>query len=382
VRLAFLCHPSIVRDPVDPATVWSSPRGLTGSEIAYFKFAEHLGAMGHDVFMFTKFTEAGSIGTVKCLPYDQWESSYCRQGWDAACGWTTAEPLFHVRPGTFRFLNHQCNGFSTSPTGWEQHVDVLAPLSNTHARLTVHETSFPRDRWRVLHNGVDTQKFSPGPKVSGKIIWASSLDRGLHWLLEMFPAVRREVPHAELHIFYNFHSVNHMAVEYVPGKSFITPMHLELGARSRYILEAIRRMEGLGVHAHQSVSRESMEDEMRTSSVLAYPLDPVYFTETFGVVVLEACASGTAPLLCTADAFGELWGSAAECVPPPFKDHRPEFFRKLVRLLTDEPHRGEVARRCVSHAKRFEWSSLAANLEMFLRTRGSEGLPRVDWTGI
>ena len=381
MRIAFLLHPKGVRVPFDPASIWTSQRGLTGSEIAYFKFAEAMASMGHDVTLFSNFSAPGLFGMAKCSPYSEWESVYCKQSWDAACGWTMADPLFLASPGTFRFLNHQCNGFSTSPPGWEGHVDMIAPLSHTHARRIVHETGFPRDRWRVLYNGVDIVKFSPGVKVPGKIIWASSLDRGFHWMLSMFPALKRAVPNAELHVFYDFHSINHMAVEYVPGPVYITPVHLELGNRSRYILEGIRRMSGMGVHAHKSVSRDRMEEEMRTSSVLAYPLDAVYFTETFGVVVLEACASGTAPVICTDDAFGELWGSAAECVPPPFKDHRQEFFQKMVRLLTDEPYRAEVSERCVSHAKKFEWSVLASDLERCLKTRGAEGLPRVDWTG-
>jgi glycosyltransferase involved in cell wall biosynthesis len=364
MRLAFLLHPKGVRIPFDPESIWTSSRGLTGSEVAYFKFAEFMSLSGHDVTLFSSFSSPGQFGTVRCNPYSEWENTYSKQNWDSACGWTMADPLFLASPGTFRFLNHQCNGFSTSPPGWENHVDLIAPLSHTHANRIVHETQFPRDKWRVLYNGVDTSKFLPGQKVPGKIIWASSLDRGLHWLLEMFPALKRAVPNAELHIFYDFHSVNYMSTEYVPGKWFSTPVHDELGNRSRYILEAVRKMERIGVHAHRSVSRDRIEEEMKNSSVLAYPLDPVYFTETFGVVVLEACASGTVPVICSDDAFGELWGSVAECVSPPFKDHKSEFFDKLVHILRDENYRSEVAQKCVQHSKKFEWSSLAKDFEL------------------
>lgn len=379
MRFAFLLHPKGVRVPFDPSSIWTSSRGLTGSEIAYFKFAEAMASAGHDVTLFSNFSSSGVFGSARCSPYVEWETIYCLQFWDAACSWTMADPLFLTRNDTFRFLNHQCNGFSTSPPGWESHVDIIAPLSHTHAKRIVHETQFPKDKWRVLYNGVDTSKFRPGEKVPGKIIWASSLDRGFHWLLEMFPALKRAVPNVELHVFYDFHSINYMSTEYVPGKWFSTPVHDELGNRSRYILEAVRRMEHLGVFAHKSVSRDRMEEEMRTSSVLAYPLDPVYFTETFGVVVLEACASGTAPVICSDDAFGELWGSVTESVPPPFKDHKDEFFNKLVNLLTNETYRSKVADKCVLHAKQFEWSKIASSLEICLKTRGSEGLPMVNW---
>lgn len=382
MKIAFLLHPKIVRDPFDPESIASSPRGLTGSEVALFKFAEFAVSSGHDVSIYSSFTSRGSFRGISCIPFQAWESTDCHNKWDAACGWTVADPLSFASPDTFRFLNHQCNGFSTSAPGWESYVDIIAPLSHTHARRLAPDTSFPRDKWRILYNGVDTSKFKPGVKVPGKIMWASSPDRGLHWLLEMFPAVKRRVPEAELHIFYNFHSVHHMAAEYTPGRSFMTPIHEELGNRSRYVLEGVRRLSGKGVHAHKSVSRDRMEDEMRTSSVLAYPLDAVYFTETFGVVVLEACASGTAPVLCSDDAFGELWGPVAECVPPPFARHKIEFFDKLIHLLTDETYRLNVADRCVAYAKKFDWNVLAAELELCLRTRGSSGLPCVEWTDL
>jgi glycosyltransferase involved in cell wall biosynthesis len=382
MRIAFLNHPIGVRDPVNPVDVWTSSRGLTGSEIAFFKYAEELTKLGHDVNLFTKFTTSDPLGGngPYCIPYDQWESIYSKQSWDAACCWTVADPLSLVGPGIFRFLNHQCNGFSVSLSGWEKYVDIIAPLSHTHARALSKDTSFSKDKWRILYNGVDCSKFYPENKESGKLIWASSLDRGLHWLLESFPYIKRKAPNTELHVFYDFHSIEHAAEVYYPGgQPYFTNEHFELGNRARYILRALQKLEGKGVHVHKSVSRSRIEQEMKTSSILAYPLDSIYFTETFGVVVLEACASGTIPVLCLGDAFGELWGEVAESVPPPFKDHKNEYLEKLIKCLTDDAYRDNLSKKCVDHAKKFEWSVLAKGLEKCLLTKGQEGLPLVDW---
>jgi glycosyltransferase involved in cell wall biosynthesis len=381
MRLAFLFDPRAVRNPVDPANIWTSNRGLTGSEIAFFKFATGLADMGHDVSIYTKFSNDGQIGKARCFGYEAWINGACTQNWDAAIANTIADPLSYANPQAFRFLNHQCNGFSTSTIGWESYVDMLAPLSSTHAVRLLPDTNFPKSKWKILHNGVDPKKFHPEPKEPGKIIWASSLDRGLHWLLELFPHIKREVPEANLHIFYDFHSIEYMAGLYAPGgHPNFNDHHFELGARSRYILYAIKQLEGKGVFAHRSVSRERIEQEMRTSVALLYPLDPVYFTETFGVVVLEACASGTVPVLCKDDAFGELWGSVSEGVPHPFKEFKQEFLKRSIHVLKDEEYRNKLASQCVDYAQQFNWNKLCSVLEICLSTRGDSGLPDVNWS--
>ena len=381
MKLAFCYHPFGMRVPIDIDTIWTSTRGLTGSEMGFFMLAFGMAEAGHDVSIYSKFTKPGSIRGARCFHYEDWDAGSARLEWDAVLASTMADPLMNANPKSFRFLHHQCKGFGGSPSGWEQHVDMLAPLSSSHAKELAPETTLSREKWRVLHNGVDTVKFSPGKKVPGKMIWASSLDRGCHWLLEAFPVIRAAVPEANLHIFYDFHSIRHMAETYTPtpANPYLTDVNFELGSRSRYILEALHRLEGKGVFPHGSVSRERVENEMRESSILAYPLDPVYYTETFGVTVLEACACGTVPVLCAADAFGELWGPCAETVPAPYPLHKDEWIGKVIHCLRDEKYRSDVAQRCVDHSKKFEWSILAKNLARCLETRGVEGLPQVDW---
>ena len=150
--------------------------------------------------------------------------------------------------------------------------------------------------------------------------------------------------------------------------------------RANYILHALKRLEKHGVVRRGSVSRQTIAAEMSVASVLAYPLDPVYFTETFGVTVLEAMASGCAPCLCFDDAFGELWGDVAEGVLPPFAAHANEYLEKLIQLLKDDDRRGIVVRRCVELARTYHWPRIVDGLEEALKCRGMVGLRQPDWS--
>ena len=378
LRIAFFFPPLCVTRPIDVQAIWESPRGLTGSELACVMYALGLSRLGHNVTFFTRVINPGKVEDVAFLPYEEWSQTYRHQNWDALCSWMLPEPLKLAKPDQFRFLNQQCSNLSLFEPGWESYIDLFTPLSHHHANHMADMTSFPRDRWRVLHNGVDLDSFRPGEKEPGKMIWASSHDRGLHWLLEAFPQIKQKVPHASLHIFYNFEGLQHFS-NMSPAIEARNSTYPELARRSRYTLDAFRRLKGQGVHVHESVSRDRIRSEMATAEVLAYPCDPVLYTETFGVTVLEACASGVVPILCTADAFEELWGSVGLNVPPPYAEHKDLFIKHVINVLSDAELREELARRAIDYAQSFEWTALIKKLEKCLLSRGEEGLADVIW---
>jgi glycosyltransferase involved in cell wall biosynthesis len=380
MKIAFFYPPSSMPNPIDPALMINSDRGMTGSEGSCWSYAKGLADRGNFVVFFTNTTMPCEVDGLHYIPYSQWFTNYKNQHWDALCSWMTPEALSVADPSQFRIFDQQVSDFLCCELGWESYVDLLMPLSNSHAHYMSSFTGFDKSKWRVAHNGVDTSFFKPLEKISGRIVWASSHDRGLHWLLELWPFIIKSVPHASLHIFYNFNGLNSFSrYENQNPANEVELRFNELGFRSRYTLEAIRRLKDHNVHAFQSVSRKTMAEEMGKASVLAYPLDPVHYTETFGVTVLEACASGTVPVICTADCFGELWAPVSECVPPPYSSHKGEFLDKVINLLGDDKKRNLMSDKCVEYSRLFDWSVLVEQFEQTITSRGASGFPRVKW---
>jgi glycosyltransferase involved in cell wall biosynthesis len=354
--------------PVDPTALLTSPRGMTGSEFTCWSYARGLAAIGHEVHWYTNSTSSAAVASVQIRPWQEWAPEQADY-FDAVVSFMTPNALCDIQSTKpFKVFNQQCSDFGGCQPGWEQYVDALCVLSHTHGQSMRGMTPLPADKWRVQYNGVDLDSFKPAIKIPGRCIWASSHDRGLHHALELWPEVRREFPHAELHIFYDVGGLQAFASM---GPSDV-PFMQELQRRSVYEIEMMRRLRGHGVVLRGSVSREQMQREMGQAEVLLYPAEPVRFTETFGCAVAEAMASGCVPVLCYADAFGELFQPrGVPGVAYPFEPNRDEYVRTLLGVLRDPR---EQAKSMRERAADFAWDPLVKRFEELLTTRGASGL--------
>jgi glycosyltransferase involved in cell wall biosynthesis len=357
---------------IDVENLATDPRGLTGSENTALQYALVLARLGHEVVMYTNVTTDKIELNGVVFRHDQaWEPSHA-SFFDGIVCFMNATPLMGTTGEAFRIFNMQCGDFGGQPIGWEQYVDALGVLSHIHAREMKPTTALPADKWRVMYNGVDMGAFMPGVKVPGRCIWASSHDRGLHHVLEIWPHVRAEFPHAELHVFYDPQGLERFAKMGPTDVPFLN----ELKRRSIYELEMMVRLKYHGVFFRGSVSREQMRLEMARAEVLAYPCDPVRFTETCGVTVLEAMAAECVPVLCYADSFPELWETRG-CPGVPWPYERDAYLAKLIEVMRGpEKYAASIRGRAAD----FEWATLGKKLELAIASRGVHGLERAEFT--
>lgn len=352
-KLAFLFDPWGCPRPIRPAGLFTDPRGLTGSEISCVMQAIEMRKLGHEVTIYSNYSEDGEVRGVRFAQWKRWAEE-AGQDWHAVVAFIQPQGLQLVKPGVLRVFNQQVNDFQYC-LGWEAFVDVATSPSPHHQKYLSTLTQF--QNWKILPNGCDASIRGNG-KRSRSIVYASSPDRGLHWVLELFPRLKKRVPDVECHVYY----------DYRPGLGKVYEQwgEKELAKRFRYIETVMPQLASRGVFHHKSVSREDMAKVLCESRLLAYPCDPVRYTEGFSCTTLEAASAGCLPVICAADALGEIYGNYLPNVAAPFSDHRDEYFDLLVKLLTDNEAYASAQAKARPLGGIYDWSIVGQRLQSIL----------------
>lgn len=368
MRLAFLYGSfSLGNRPFDFDNLYTDPRGLTGSELSCVEYAQAMARRGHDVTLIVgqEMLPREWNGITVC----QLDNPRAVDGFDAVLSWNEPNLLREVAPGPLRIVNQQLNDFGYCRPGWEQHVDLVTSPSAHH--LGYLKGQAPNVRaWEVLPNGCDPSQYEERERIPGRVIWASSADRGLHRLLECWPAIKARVPHASLRAFYNFQPAHFD--DYEQTGENVHPDLLEIAQRKRYIRHAMEKLSApkWDVQHVGSVSREQMRKEWEQSVVLGYPCDTIRYTEGFSVTTMEACASGCLPIISDIDSLGQIYGGAVPMVNAEngtlSAAALERFVDLVVRGLTDDEWRAERVAACRTLAWKHSWSVLANRLERII----------------
>jgi glycosyltransferase involved in cell wall biosynthesis len=374
LKIGFICGLYCLggeHNGFDFSNLWGDPRGLTGSELSFIQFARELSARTHRVFIFTASKSGYESRWADCEVRPLSELNSLDESWDCFCSWNEADVLRPVPPTALRLVNLQINDLSQYSPGYDDYVDVWTSPSDSHRdRIIAASHSYkgytytPKpEEWEVLYNGCDPSSYNNRiEKVSGRVIWASSPDRGLHWLLQAWPKIKRHVPHAHLRIFYKLQPW----IDSMAGKQFPNPDWMELAQRATYVKEALGRLNNHDIEVIGSVSRNQMSIEMSEAQILAYPCDTVNWTEGFSVTLMEACAAGAVPITTDVDALGSIYGKDAVIIKSPVGENLDEFVDVVVKSLTDDQFRSEVTLRTRALANEFKWTKLTEDLEAIL----------------
>ena len=225
MKIAFVYGPmSLGNRPIDFPNVWSSSRGLTGSELSCICLSKEMAKMGHSVSFFIPGPNAVEFDGIPLRDYANLSSE--SGGYDAVCSWNEPDALRGVSPKAVRLVNQQLNDFRYCQSGFDDFVDLYTSPSQSHMDFIRTQTPSPH-KWSVLPNGCDPSQYGSS-KVPGRVIYASSPDRGLHLLLQAWPAIKKAVPHAHLRVFYNMDS---WLSTFVPVEHHNIPDFVELGRR-------------------------------------------------------------------------------------------------------------------------------------------------------
>jgi len=220
-------------------------------------------------------------------------------------------------------------------------IDLVVAKSNWQQRHLSEQMGLPEDRFRVISNGVDLDKFvsRDWPRDRHRIVYTSQARRGLDALIDLFPAIKSSVPQAELHVF----SYDGDAPAWLSERAAALP----------------------GVHWRGRVSKSMLADELRSAAVMVYPSTT---RETFCTSVAEAQAAGL-PVVCSSQ--GALPERVRDGIDGFVIDDDPRsdefgsrFVDAVVSLLTNDARRAGMGRAATAMAaQRYDWDGVAEQWE-------------------
>lgn len=345
-------------------------RGLTGSEYGFIRIAQELAALGHSVTAYTISDETEFEGIKIRSVNDLGEVDAT---FDAAIAINEMELLRDCK-AKLRVCEQFLNSFDYAKLGFEKHVDLWCSPSQGHLDMVLgmdHEVELTPDNvggifradpanWTVIPLGCDPERYDASiSKVPGRVVYCSSPDRGLHWLLQEWPAIKRAVPHATLKIFYRLQPW----IDGFADVAYSPPIEM-LRSRAVYIQECLRRMSGpeWGITVCDSVSREQIEREMCEAEVLAYPCDTVRWSEGFSCTILEGCAARACPVITDCDALGGIYMEACVVEDMDAPGWQATWRDSIIRVLRDASRRGRINEKARAFAERHTWRLHAERL--------------------
>lgn len=342
---------------------------MTGTVAGFLTIVWGLAERGHEVDAFCDAKEVvkncDALGGACVYPIEETQPD---ETYDAYV--SVLEPdLLRMAPASkARILVQWLNDFSyCKKLDWTEHVDAMVSPSTTHASHIATKSSIPRDQIFEIPLAVNPELHGPsaGPRRPFSIAYASSPDRGLHHLLEWFPEIRKRVPGTELRVYYRV-------------KPWLEEVLKEPGLRgSKHWKRAKIIKEAFDVHGTNGenglrlvgpLPQRALARELAATRVLAYPCDPVKFTEGFSMTVLDACAAGCVPVVAGVDALTELWWNAAVVVPGvPSEANKETWVSTIVRALTDDEFAFESSIAAKMRSRELTRQRVAATWERFLR---------------
>jgi glycosyltransferase involved in cell wall biosynthesis len=310
--------------------------GIGGSETAAARMAEEFVELGYRVVVFSLCPDMeGTCNGVEYLDYSRFERFADMHYIDVFIA-SRYVPilLFPIRARKIYLWIHDVRALGTDlgendlVRQLHDRIDGIFCLSPWHRDFFAQMHGIPADKIILTGNGIDPERFARDiPKQENRFIYASSPDRGLDTLLEIWPLIMAAIPNAELHVFYGFDTWDRDLANSgdEQGKRYRDQIHAGLSQP--------------GVFNHGRVGQLELAEEFLKSDIWFYP---TRFTETYCITALEAQMAGT---LCICTDLAGLSTTVADrgvllAGDPHSRDYIIAALRELF-ALTKDPERKE-----------------------------------------
>jgi glycosyltransferase involved in cell wall biosynthesis len=179
----------------------SLSKGIGGSEEAVIKIADELSKLGYKVVVYGK--PGADRGIHKGVTYLHSHEINLKDNFNIFICWRMPSVFNTPIKAKKKFLwlhdVHNPNEFTPKILN---NLDKVIVLSKYHRSLF---PNIPEEKIFYSSNGINKEDYTGKSKKNPhKLIYTSCPSRGLEYLLDWWKDIKKEVPQAELHVFYGF----------------------------------------------------------------------------------------------------------------------------------------------------------------------------------
>ncbi|MHA1303084.1 MAG: glycosyltransferase [Candidatus Heimdallarchaeaceae archaeon] len=176
-----------------------------------------------------------------------------------------------------------------------------------------------------------------------KLFWGSSYDRGLQYLLYMWPDIKQAYPDAELHITYGWD----LFLKVATGNP----------ERMKWKASMDKLLQQKGIFHYGRVGKEELKKIRSACGIWAYPTD---FQEINCITALDCQKDGVVPVTMNYAALKETvkYGIKVEGNIREI-DVQQKYLKELVLLMGDKKRWKELSLKGKKFAKKFYWNKIA-----------------------
>lgn len=340
----------------------SVSKGIGGSEEAVIFLSREMAALGWAVEVYAD-PPSHQIGLdehgVLWQPYYVWEA---QDSADVFVGWRQGHPKAAIAQG----LGDRCGQRwlwlhdAISPEylrgSWTDSLTGIFCLTEFHAKRLPDDL---RHKLVLTKNGISPEYLFSGPNKATELVYASSPDRGLEYLLREWPKIKAAIPDSRLHIYYGF-TKNWMATE------------AQFPELRRVRSEILRTKDQPGVVWHGMVGQRELSQAFADCGFWLYPTE---WPETSCITAMKAQAMGAIPITSRYPESGVPETTRFDLGPPP-KDGslytNASWLAEWTASVIDSVPRqdlGPMREEMKSWAREtYSWAKVAAQWnELFLR---------------
>lgn len=343
-EITILCGPGFEK--------WSPKnvaQGIGGSEEAIIYLSKELQKQGYKVTVYADpQDDTGEYDGVKYLP---WHELNLKDEFNILVVWRAVgfvDSNFSAKQ-TYLWMHDVPQNPSFTEERMKK-IDKIFVLSQFHKSLLrmVKDgklVEVPEEKVIVTANGilpvVINKKWKRDPY---KIIYASSYDRGIVYLLNMWPEIKKEVPEAHLEIFY--------------GWNLYDVLHANNPARMKWKAQVQGLMNQEGITERGRIGHADLGKEFATSGIWAYSCS---FEEISCINGMKAQAYGAIPVTTN---YAALKETVQHGVKVPSDITTPEgqetYKKELISMLKDHKKQEDIRKEMMPWAQEhFLWSSVA-----------------------